>query len=119
MAQAGFAHLKGNLFDSGIMKTCVISPQYRKQFLSNPNDPMAFEGPVIVFDGPEDYHRRIDTHPGITQDSILIMRGAGPRGYPGGAEVVNMIPPSHLVRQGIEVSPIMPLLVPLAFADGR
>jgi dihydroxy-acid dehydratase len=104
MADAGFVHLKGNLFDSGIMKTCVISPQFRKQFLSNPNDPMAFEGPVVVFDGPEDYHKRIDTHPNIKEETILIMRGAGPRGYPGASEVVNMIPPSDLIKRGIEVS---------------
>lgn len=104
MAEAGFVHLKGNLFDSGIMKTCVISPQFRKQFLENPNDPMAFEGPVVVFDGPEDYHKRIETHPNIKEETILIMRGAGPRGYPGASEVVNMIPPSELVRRGIEVS---------------
>lgn len=101
--QAGFINLKGNLFDSAIMKTSVISSQFFDQFLSNPDDPLAFEGPVAVFDGPEDYHRRIDTLDDITPETILIMRGAGPKGYPGAAEVVNMLPPSKLVKQGIEV----------------
>jgi dihydroxy-acid dehydratase len=100
---AGFVNLKGNLFDSAIMKTSVISPQFHDRFLSSPSDPMAFEGVVAVFDGPEDYHRRIDVMEGITPETILIMRGAGPQGYPGAAEVVNMIPPAELVKQGIEV----------------
>jgi dihydroxy-acid dehydratase len=85
------------------MKTSVISPQFHDRFLSSPSDPMAFEGVVAVFDGPEDYHRRIDVMEGITPETILIMRGAGPQGYPGAAEVVNMIPPAELVKQGIEV----------------
>lgn len=104
MAQAGFVHLKGSLFDSGIMKTSVISPAFRKQFLENPNDPMAFEGPVAVFEGPEDYHHRIENDESIHEGTILIMRGAGPIGYPGAAEVVNMIPPGRLIKKGIEVS---------------
>jgi dihydroxy-acid dehydratase len=100
---AGFVNLKGNLFESAIMKTSVISEVFAKEYLSNPDDPMAFEGPVAVFDGPEDYHKRIDTTPGITEGTILIMRGAGPQGDPGAAEVVNMIPPAELVKKGIEV----------------
>ena len=101
---AGFVHLKGSLFDSGIMKVSVISDAFHQQYLENPNDPMAFEGPVAVFDGPEEYHRTIEERPEIAAGTILIMRGAGPKGYPGAAEVVNMIPPGRLIRQGIEVS---------------
>lgn len=103
LADAGFLHLKGNLFDSAIMKTSVISPQFKEQYLSKPGDPMAFEGPVAVFDGPEDYHHRIEHMPEIHAGTILIMRGAGPVGYPGAAEVVNMIPPGRLIQQGIEL----------------
>lgn len=103
LKEAGFLNLKGNLFDSAIMKTCVISKAWRDQWLENPNDPMAFEGPVAVFDGPEDYHARIEHAPHITERTILIMRGAGPVGYPGAAEVVNMIPPGKLINQGIEL----------------
>lgn len=103
LAEAGFLNLKGNLFDSAIMKTCVISDSWRKQWLENPADPMAFEGPVAVFDGPEDYHARIDHSPNITEKTILIMRGAGPQGYPGAAEVVNMIPPGRLINEGISL----------------
>lgn len=100
---AGFLHLKGTLFDSAIMKTSVISDAFREQYLSNPDDPMAFEGPVAVFDGPEDYHHRIEHSPQIDAGTILVMRGAGPQGYPGAAEVVNMIPPGRLINQGIEL----------------
>ncbi|WVW85917.1 hypothetical protein I302_107955 [Kwoniella bestiolae CBS 10118] len=103
VAEAGFLHLKGSLFNSGIMKTSVISKAFREQYLSNPNDPMAFEGPVAVFDGPEDYHHRIEKSPHIGPGTILIMRGAGPVGYPGAAEVVNMIPPGELIKKGIEL----------------
>ncbi|KAI5475864.1 dihydroxy-acid dehydratase, partial [Pseudohyphozyma bogoriensis] len=85
------------------MKTSVIGPAFREKFLSNPDDPMAFEGPVAVFDGPEDYHARIDSDPNIDDRTILVMRGAGPQGYPGAAEVVNMLPPAHLVKQGVEL----------------
>lgn len=105
MSDAGFIHLKGSLFDSGIMKTSVISPAFREQYLSNSEDPMAFEGPVAVFEGPEDYHHRIEKDEKIHAGTILIMRGAGPQGYPGAAEVVNMIPPGRLIKKGIEVSP--------------
>ena len=103
---AGFINLKGNLFDSAIMKTSVISKEFRDRYLSNPDDPNAFEGRAIVFDGPEDFHKRIDDETlGIDENCILIMRGAGPIGYPGGAEVVNMRPPAYLIRKGISALP--------------
>jgi dihydroxy-acid dehydratase len=101
-ANAGFINLRGNLFDSAIMKTSGISPEFRERYLSNPKDPEAFEGNAMVFDGPEDYHARIDDPAqGIDEHTILFMRGAGPIGYPGGAEVVNMQPPAHLIKKGI------------------
>ena len=104
--QAGFLNLSGNLFESAIMKTSVISDAFRKRYLSNPDDPNAFEGRAIVFDGPEDFHHRIDDpSEGITEDCVLFMRGAGPKGYPGGAEVVNMRPPSYLLKKGTEALP--------------
>ena len=100
--KAGFLNLKGTLFDSAIMKTSVISREFQERYLSNPNDPNAFEGRVVVFDGPEDYHHRIDEPSlGIDENTILIMRGAGPVGYPGAAEVVNMQPPGALIRRGV------------------
>ncbi len=103
---AGFINLKGNLFDSAIMKTSVISPAFRAAYLSNPEDINAFEGRAIVFDGPEDYHHRIDDPAeGIDADCILVMRGAGPKGYPGGAEVVNMRAPAYLLKAGVEALP--------------
>ena len=103
---AGFINLKGTLFDSAIMKTSVISPAFRKTYLSNPEDMNAFEGRVIVFDGPEDYHHRIDDPAeNIDESCILVMRGAGPKGYPGGAEVVNMRAPAYLLKQGVEALP--------------
>lgn len=103
---AGFINLRGNLFDSAIMKTSVISPEFRDRYLSDPNDPEAFEGTAIVFEGPEDYHHRIeDDSLGIVDRTILVIRGAGPLGYPGGAEVVNMQPPARLIRQGVTALP--------------
>lgn len=106
MADAGFVVLKGNLFDAAIMKTSVISPEFRARYLSDPNDPDAFEGPAVVFDGPEDYHARIDDPAtGITDRTLLFMRGAGPIGYPGAAEVVNMRPPAYLIREGVHALP--------------
>jgi len=103
---AGFLNLKGNLFDSAIMKTSVISPEFRQRYLSNPRDPEAFEGIAQVFDGPEDYHARIDDPSlGLTENTILFMRGAGPVGYPGAAEVVNMQPPAYLLKKGIHALP--------------
>ena len=104
LPNAGFLHLTGNLFDSAIMKTSVISPSFRKKFLEDPTDPNAFECEVAVFDGPEDYHKRID-HAKVTERTILVMRGVGPLGYPGAAEVVNMDPPSHLLKKGIRDLP--------------
>ncbi|MBX3582426.1 MAG: dihydroxy-acid dehydratase family protein [Rhizobiaceae bacterium] len=104
--EAGFINLKGNLFDSAIMKTSVISEEFRDRYLSNPADPEAFEGKAAVFDGPEDYHARIeDPAEGIDEHTILFMRGAGPIGYPGGAEVVNMQPPAYLLKRGIHSLP--------------
>ena len=104
--QAGFANLKGNLFDSAIMKTSVISDAFRKRYLKRPGDEGAFEGRAIVFDGPEDYHARInDPSLAIDSDCILVMRHCGPIGYPGAPEVVNMLPPDALVREGISLLP--------------
>ncbi|MEM9788207.1 MAG: IlvD/Edd family dehydratase [Pseudomonadota bacterium] len=103
---AGFINLKGNLFDSAIMKTSVISDEFRDRYLSNPDDPNAFEGRAVVFDGPEDFHHRIDDpSENIDENCILFMRGAGPVGYPGGAEVVNMRAPSYLLKKGIQALP--------------
>lgn len=104
--QAGFKVLKGNLFDAAIMKTSVISPTFRQRYLSNPRDPNAFEGRAVVFDGPEDYRARIDDPSlRIDENTILFMRGAGPIGYPGSAEVVNMQPPAALIKQGVTSLP--------------
>jgi len=101
-AQAGFKVLHGNLFNSAIMKTSVISEEFRQRYLSDPKDPNAFEGRAIVFDGPEDYHKRIDDASlKIDEHSILFMRGTGPIGYPGSAEVVNMQPPAALIKKGV------------------
>jgi dihydroxy-acid dehydratase len=103
---AGFLVLKGNLFDSAILKTSVISEDFRKRYLSNPKDKNAFEGRAVVFDGPEDYHHRIDDPSlKIDENTVLFMRGAGPVGYPGGAEVVNMQPPAYLLKRGIHSLP--------------
>src|SRR5271163_1758207 len=105
-AQAGFKVLRGNLFDSAIMKTSVIADEFRQRYLANPKDPNAFEGRAVVFDGPEDYHHRIDDPSlAIDEHTILFMRGAGPIGYPGSAEVVNMQPPAALIRKGITALP--------------
>jgi dihydroxy-acid dehydratase len=105
---AGFLVLRGNLFDAAIMKTSVISDEFRARYLSNPEDMDAFEGRAVVFDGPEDYHRRIDDPSlSINPETILIMRGAGPIGYPGAAEVVNMRPPAYLIRDGVHELPCL------------
>jgi dihydroxy-acid dehydratase len=105
---AGFMVLGGNLFERAVMKASVISPEFRARYLSNPADPEAFEGRAVVFDGPEDYHARIDD-PAlvIDEDCLLFMRGAGPIGYPGGAEVVNMRPPDYLIRRGVHSLPCL------------
>jgi len=103
---AGFINLSGNLFDSAIMKTSVISETFRATYLSDSNDPNAFEGRAVVFDGPEDFHKRIDDPvEAIDATAILVMRGTGPIGYPGGAEVVNMRPPAYLIKKGVEALP--------------
>ena len=103
---AGFIVLRGNLFESAIMKTSVISDEFRQRYLSNPADPDAFEGRAVVFDGPEDYHARIDDPAlAIDERTLLFIRGAGPIGYPGAAEVVNMRPPASLIKRGITSLP--------------
>jgi dihydroxy-acid dehydratase len=99
---AGFLVLRGNLFDSAIMKTSVISPEFFDRYLNNPAHPGMFEGKAVVFDGPEDYHHRIDDPSlEIDEHTLLFMRGAGPIGYPGAAEVVNMRPPNYLIKKGV------------------
>jgi dihydroxy-acid dehydratase len=104
--RAGFKILKGNLFDSAVMKTSGISEEFQHRYLSNPKDPNAFEGRAVVFDGPEDYHRRIDDPAlDIDENTLLFIRGTGPIGYPGGAEVVNMQPPAALIKKGITSLP--------------
>ncbi|MEM1040290.1 MAG: IlvD/Edd family dehydratase [Pseudomonadota bacterium] len=106
MEKAGFLNLKGNLFETAIMKSSVISDEFRARYLSNPNDLNAFEGKAVVFDGREDYHARIDDESlDIDEYTLLFIRGAGPIGYPGGAEVVNMQPPAALLKRGITSLP--------------
>ena len=108
MEKAGFAVLSGNLFDGAVMKISVIDPEFRQRFLSDPEHPNVFEGDAVVFEGPEDYHDRIeDPALGVTERSILIIRNCGPVGYPGGAEVVNMQPPAALLKAGISTLPTM------------
>jgi len=105
---AGFMVVSGNLFSSAILKTSVISDEFRKQYLSEPGAEGCFTARAIVFDGPEDYRTRIED-PGLQIDarSMLVVRGAGPVGYPGSAEVVNMTPPGYLVRAGTRMLPCM------------
>jgi dihydroxy-acid dehydratase len=94
--------ISGNLFDFAIMKSSVISEEFRRRYLSEPGHEGVFEGRAVVFDGGEDYHARInDPSLGIDEHSILVMRGAGPIGWPGSAEVVNMQPPDALLKKGI------------------
>jgi len=105
---AGFAVLSGNLFDAAVMKLSVIDPEFRSRFLSDPAQPNVFEGKAIVFEGPEDYHARIeDPDLGVDAHSILVIRNCGPVGYPGGAEVVNMQPPAALLKAGVHTLPTM------------
>jgi len=105
---AGFAVLSGNLFDAAVMKLSVIDPEFRSRFLSDPDQPNVFEGKAIVFEGPEDYHARIeDPDLGADAHSILVIRNCGPVGYPGGAEVVNMQPPAALLKAGVHTLPTM------------
>ncbi|RYE09363.1 MAG: dihydroxy-acid dehydratase [Hyphomicrobiales bacterium] len=101
-AEAGFIVLSGNLFDNAIMKTSVISEEFKQRYLNDPAHPGMFEGKAVVFDGPEDYHHRIDDPSlAIDEHTLLFMRGVGPIGYPGAAEVVNMRPPAYLIEKGI------------------
>jgi xylonate dehydratase len=103
---AGFIVLSGNLFDSAIMKTSVISQEFRERYLRDPEHPDVLEGRAIVFEGPEDYHERIeDPALEIDERSLLVIRGNGPVGYPGSAEVVNMQPPAALIRRGVTELP--------------
>lgn len=106
LKNAGFVVFSGNLFDSAIMKTSVISPEFRERYLSNPEDPDAYVGRAVVFDGPEQYHAQIDDPElAIDDRTILVIRGVGPIGYPGSAEVVNMRAPAYLIRAGVHALP--------------
>lgn len=106
--RAGYVVMSGNLFESAVMKTSVIDAAFRRRFLSDPAHPDVFEGKAIVFEGPEDYHARIeDPALGVDEHSILIVRNCGPVGYPGSAEVVNMQPPAALLKRGIDALPTM------------
>ncbi len=103
---AGFIVLRGNLFNNAVMKTSVIGEEFRNRYLCDPKDPDAFEGRAVVFEGPEDYHHRIDDPAlAIDEHCMLFIRGTGPIGYPGGAEVVNMQPPAYLLKRGITALP--------------
>ena len=105
---AGYVVLSGNLFDSAVMKVSVIDDAFRKRFLADPDHPDVFEGKVVVFEGPEDYHARIeDPETGVDERSILVIRNCGPIGFPGGAEVVNMQPPAALLKRGIDTLPTL------------
>ena len=106
--KAGFLVMKSNFFSTAIMKTSVISKEFRKRYLSNPKNPNVFLGRAVVFEGPEDYHKRINSKKlKINENSILIIRGCGPVGYPGSAEVVNMQPPDRLLKKGINALPTL------------
>ncbi len=106
--KAGFLIMKGNFFSSAVMKTSVISSEFRERYLSNPDHLNVFKGKAVVFEGPEDYHKRINSkNLKIDENSILIIRGCGPVGYPGAAEVVNMQPPDRLLKKGINALPTM------------
>ncbi|QUD88265.1 xylonate dehydratase XylD [Phenylobacterium montanum] len=108
MERAGFLVLKGNLFDFAIMKTSVISDEFRARYLSEPGREGVFEARAVVFDGSDDYHARIDDPSlGIDERSILVIRGAGPVGWPGSAEVVNMRPPAELLKRGVTSLPTL------------
>jgi dihydroxy-acid dehydratase len=105
---AGFIVMKSNFFNSAIMKTSVISEEFRERYLSNPDHPNVFEGKAVMFEGPEDYHHRINNNKlKIDEHSILMVRGCGPVGYPGSAEVVNMQPPDRLLKEGINALPTL------------
>ena len=105
---AGLVVVSGNLFSSALVKTSVISETFRRRYLSDPGNEDCFVARAVVFDGPEDYRKRIeDPSLEVDEHSILVVRGAGPVGYPGSAEVVNMTPPGRLIRQGIRMLPCM------------
>lgn len=105
---AGFLVLKGNFFNSAIMKTSVISDEFKKRYLSDRDRPNSFICKAVVFEGPEDYHKRINSKKlNIDEKSILIIRGCGPIGYPGSAEVVNMQPPDALLKKGVNALPTL------------
>ncbi len=104
--EAGFLILESNIFRSAVFKSSVVSDAFRRRYLQRPDEPGVFVGRTVVFDGPEDYHERIDDPClAIDEECILVMRGCGPLGYPGSAEVVNMAPPDYLIRRGIEILP--------------
>ena len=106
--RAGFIVLSGNFFDSAVIKMSVVGEAFRRTYLSTEGDENAFEARAIVFDGPEDYHARVeDPSLNIDEHCILVIRGAGTVGYPGSAEVVNMAPPSHLIKRGIDSLPCL------------
>ncbi len=108
LERAGYVVMTGNLFDNAVMKMSVIDQEFRTRYLSNPDRPNVFEGKAIVFEGPEDYHDRIDDPDlGVEEQSVLIIRNCGPVGYPGGAEVVNMQPPAAMLKRGISALPTM------------
>ena len=108
LERAGYVVLSGNIFDSAVMKISVIDKEFRSRFLSDPDRPNVFEGKAIVFEGPEDYHDRLDDPAlGVEEQSVLIIRNCGPVGYPGSAEVVNMQPPAAMLKAGINALPTM------------
>jgi dihydroxy-acid dehydratase len=108
VARGGLLILGGNLFQSAVMKTSVIGEDFRKRYLSNPQDPEAFVARAVVFEGPEDYHAHIeDPRLDIDEHCILVIRNTGTVGYPGSAEVVNMQPPSALIKRGIKALPTL------------
>ena len=105
---AGYVVLSGNIFDNAVIKISGIDEEFRTRYLANPDRPNVFEGKAIVFEGPEDYHERIeDPDLGVEDQSVLIIRNAGPVGYPGSAEVVNMQPPASMLKRGINALPTM------------
>jgi len=107
-AAAGYVVLSGNIFDNAVIKISGIDEEFRTRYLSNPDRPNVFEGKAIVFEGPEDYHERIeDPDLGVEEQSVLVIRNAGPVGYPGSAEVVNMQPPASMLKRGINALPTM------------
>jgi dihydroxy-acid dehydratase len=106
--KAGFLVLSGNLFEAALIKTCVISEEFRARYLSEPGSVNVFTARVVVFEGPEDYRERINDPSLMIDDScILAIRGCGPIGYPGSGEVVNMQPPDYLLKQGVRTLPTM------------